>query len=195
MPKRVRDYVAEYRKRIERGLAKGLSRSQARGHRRANEGSPSTGGMAKPIEDHKLRLALRELRKEGSLSRAASQAHISPERLRRLAVEQGVIERRARKWSIRADLPRQLPIYSEGRERIITVGDFAAASQAGKYMAAVSRFLATNDPKYLASYAGTSITDIKGKSYPLETRPNTLYRLAHASPASFEQIYRIVALP
>ena len=190
-----RDYAAEYQRRIAGGLANGLSKSQARGHRRATEVGPRSGGKANPFEDHKLRLALRQLRKEGSLSQAAKDAHIAPERLRRLAVEHGVIEKHGQRWKIKHELPRRLPLYSNGREYLITVGDFSEASKAGRYMAAVARFLATNDRKYLEPHIGQTITDITGKSYIVETRPNALYRLAHSSAASFEQIYRIVALP
>jgi hypothetical protein len=37
-----------------------------------------------------------------------------------------------------------------------------------------------------------SVTDISGKTYPFETRPNALYRLVSAHDQSFEHIYRIV---
>ena len=195
MTERKRDYAAEYQRRIAEGLAKGLSKSQARAHRRATEAGPQASGNSNPFEDHKLRLALRQLRKEGSLSQAAKDAHIAPERLRRLAVEQGIIEKHGQRWKIRHELPRRLPIYSDRQEYLITVGDFSEASKVGRYMAAVARFLATNDPKYLEPYISQMITDISGKSYPVETGPNALYRLAHSSAASFEQIYRIVALP
>ena len=39
MPRKPRDYKAEYQRRIERGLARGLSRSQARGHGAERKGA------------------------------------------------------------------------------------------------------------------------------------------------------------
>jgi hypothetical protein len=134
----------------------------------------------------------RFLRKEKSFSKAAKQAHISPERLRTYAQERGIIEKRGRRWVIKNDLPRRVLIYADGRERQIVVGDFKAASLVGKYMSAVGWFLTSNDKSYLKPFVGKTVTDIAGKPHALETRPNVLYRLSHAGGSSFEAIYRIV---
>jgi hypothetical protein len=192
MGKRKRDYRAEYRRRIERAMARGLSRSQGRGHRRASEAKVIKSRAERALEDAKLQMGLRYLRKDKSFSKAAKQAHISPERLRTYAEERGIIEKRGRRWVVKNDLPRRVLIYADGRERQIVVGDFKAASLVGKYMSAVGSFLTSNDKSYLKPFIGKTVTDIDGKPHALETRPNVLYRLSHSGGSSFEQVYRIV---
>jgi hypothetical protein len=190
--KRNRDFASEYRRRIQGGLAKGLSKSQARGHRRPSEAKVTKSAKQKALEDHRLQLGLRFLRKEKSFAKAAREAGLSQERLRTEAIEKGVVEKRGRRWFIKHDLPRRVPIFTDGREKIITVGDFKEASLVGKYMSAVGWFLRTNEVRHLKPYVGKSVTDIDGDTYPLEVRPNYLHRLANAGMSSFEQIYRIV---
>lgn len=190
--KKTRDYAAEYARRKARGLAKGLSLAQSRGHPKAAETTASSRRPSKPIDDARWKLALRTLRQEKSLAAAARAAGISPERLRREAAARGALERQGRRWAVKHDLPRQVLIYSRARERIIIVGDFGAASLVGRYMSAIGRFLATNDPAPLAPFAGLSVMDIKGGAHILETRPNTLYRLSFAGGETFEQIYKII---
>jgi hypothetical protein len=192
MVKRKRDFKTEYQRRMKRALAKGLSRTQARGHRRPSEAKPAKAHAERALEDAKLQMGLRFLRKEKSFNKAAREAHISPERLRTYAVEKGIVEKRGRRWVIKQDLPRQVLIFSDGRERRIVVGDFKSASQVGKYMSAVGWFVRTNDTSYLRPFLGKTVTDRDGKPFTLETRPNVLYRLSHAGGSSFEQIYRIV---
>ena len=52
-------HKAEYRRRLERGRDRGLTRSQARGHARAEEASLKT----KPVKsDERIESALRQLR-------------------------------------------------------------------------------------------------------------------------------------
>jgi hypothetical protein len=188
---RKRDYSAEYRRRIKKALSKGLSRSQARGHRRAHEQPTSNRTKSRALADNKLQLGLRLLRTEG-LSKSAKQAQISPEKLRRYAVEKGILEKRGRRWIIRKDVPRRLLIYSDAKEHAITVAKFRTASLIGEYMAAVRWFVQTNDLRHLEPFTGKSVKDISGKRFPLETRPNVLHRLANSGGSSFEDIYRLV---
>ena len=187
----MRSYKAEYARRIARGGARGISRSRARGHPKPSEAA-STRRPPRPIEDDRLQLALKVLRQERSLSAAAREAKISPERLRHYATEKNVIERQGRRWIVRYELPRRMLLFSDGRPVLVVVGDFASASKVGQFMSAVSAFLRTNNPAGLRDFEGVSVTDLSGQTFPFETRPNALYRLASAHDQSFEHIYRIV---
>jgi len=187
-----RDYASEYRRRIQRGSAKGLSRSQARGHPKATEALASPKRPARPISDEKLQRALRALRQEKNLAKAARSAGVSTERLRHAAVNKGAITKHGRRWIVRPDLPRRMPLYSRGREIAIIVGDFDTASLVGRYMSAVGQFLTTNNRALLMPFTGQSATDVKGKAHPFETNPNSIYRLATAGGDVFEQVYRII---
>jgi hypothetical protein len=187
-----RDYRAEYARRIARGSVQGFSRSQARGHPKAAEAVIGAKGAAKPLEDDRLQLALKVLRQEKSLTAAAREAKVSPERLRRYATDKSIIERRGRRWIVRRELPRRTLLFSAGKTLQVVVGDFASASKVGRFMSAVSAFLRTNNPAGLRPFEGASVADISGKIHPFETRPNALYRLASAHDQSFEHIYRIV---
>ena len=192
MARNKRDYRAEYRHRIARAVAKGLSKSQARGHPKPTEAIIRASRTAKPLEDDRLQLALKVLRQEKSLTAAAQEARVSPERLRRYATERSIIERRGRRWIVRRELPRRMLLFSDGNVVQVVVGDFASASKVGRFMSAVSTFLRTNNPAGLRQFDGASVADISGRTHPFETRPNTLYRLASAHDQSFEHIYRIV---
>jgi hypothetical protein len=194
MPKsrKPRDHGAEYARRVQRLLAQGYTRSQARGHPKATEAPLSTRKSPKPLEEARLQHALKELRSKGSLSGAAKAARISPERLRAAALSKGAIEKKGRRWTVKADLPRRVLIYSEGREYTPTVGSFDEASHAGKYIDAVGDFWTTADASHLDEFIGTFVTDINGRAYPLETNPNALFRLRKLTRTSFEEVYRIV---
>jgi hypothetical protein len=187
-----RDYKAEYARRIARAVAKGISRSQARGHPKPTEAIVGSRRPARPIEDDRLQLALKVLRQEKSLTAAAQEAKVSPERLRHYATEKNIVERQGRRWIVRQQLPRRMLLFSDGRALQVVVGDFASASKVGRFMSAVSAFLRTNNPAGLREFEGMSVADISGKTHVFETRPNALYRLASAHDQSFEHIYRIV---
>jgi hypothetical protein len=177
---------------MAKGRSRGLSPSQARGHPRAGETFVSLKRPPKPISDEKLQRALRSLRQDKNLAEAAKSIGVSPERLRNIASTKGAITKQGRRWTVRPDLPRRVPLYSRGREIRIVVGDRDAASSVGSYMSAVGQFLETNNRALLMPFAGQSVTDISGKAHTFETNPNALYRLATAGGDSFEQIYRIV---
>lgn len=192
VPRKSRDYAAEYERRMARALAKGLSRTQGRGHPKPGEPGSPTRKRREPIEDERLQRALRLLRERKSLSAAARSVHVSPEWLKQAAAEKTAITKRGRRWVVNPELPRRMPMYSRGREIVVTVGDAASASLIGRYMSAVARFLTSNNRELLQPFVNQYVTDITGKRYRFETDPNVLHRLSNASGDVFEQLYRIV---
>ena len=190
MSKLPRDYRAEYARRIANAMGRGVSRSQARGHAKSGE-NPSRG-PPKPIDDDRLQLAFRVLRQEKNFAAAAKAARISPERLRKHAIERGLIEKSGRSWQPKASLHRQVALFSKGKALTLIVPDAAAASEVGRFMSAVGAFLGSGDASLLAPFVDKSVRDTAGKTHPFETNPNTLYRLSAGGERSFEEIYRIV---
>lgn len=188
-----RDYKAEYARRIARGLEKGLSRSQARGHPGA--GHTFISGKALVARyDALLEDGVKFIRNGGSLTQAAKAIQTTPERLRNYLIAQGVGLKDAGRWKIGLDSrPRRLPLFSEGKELVITVRGYDPARQVGLYMHAVRQFLDTNDPAPLEQFRGQAVVDITGHRYLFETDENTLYKLHTISDSTFESIYRIVA--
>jgi hypothetical protein len=173
MPRRKsRNYKAEYARRIARGSARGLSRSQARGHPKVAE--TPVWSARRSLEDAPVQLALRALRQVRNFAKAAKAARVSPERLRKYAIERGLIEKAGGAGGHAPNLPRRTLIFSQGRSLPITVGNGQAASAVGRFMAAVGRFLDTNDRLVLTPFVGQSVRDINGRKFPFETRPNVL---------------------
>jgi len=192
MSRTPRDYRAEYRRRIARGAAKGISRSQARGHPRAAERRLSTTALPAKY-DRKLEEGVKALRRGKRLTSTARELHVSPERLRAHVKALPFVEKRRGRFFVGQDARlRRVEFYSDGRRVVTVVRGYDDASLAGSYWAAVGEFLDTNDTTHLAPYAGVRITDARGRVYPLETRPNVLYRLDAAGGDTFEQVYRIV---
>ncbi len=193
MARRKRDYKGEYARRIKRGQAKGLSRSQARGHPRHHEPYTSQIIKARPW-DPELEEGLKQVREDESLSAAARRLHVAPERLRSYLVRTGVGRKEQARWKVGPDARRrQMLIYSRGRELIVILPDYDSAQLAGRYMAAVGQFLDSNDPAPLKEFAGQGVMDAGGQFHPFETRENVLYRLTETQTESFQDVYKIVA--
>lgn len=190
MSKRKRNHKAEYRRRIAKGLARGKSRSQARGHPKLGEKPHPKWRRADAEADHRLQMALRLIREGKSPTTAAKEAYVSPERIRRLVKSKRLIKR-GDHWRLRKGLSRQVLIYSGGREVTIEV-DEKMASRVGEYMAGVRWFVSTNKRAHLKPFAHKFVTDTNGKNYPFEVRPNVLHRLANSFGETFEQVYRVV---
>ncbi len=180
--KRARNYKLEYRRRIKRGKAKGLSHAEARGHFKRKS--------VRPIKEAQFQTGLRSLIHGDSPATAASKIHVSRKRFLDYAFEKGFIEKRGKKWRLKKRLLRRVLIYSGGRPQGIMV-DEVTASFVGEYMAAMRWFTTTHKESYRIPFIGKSVADIYGKIYPLETRPNVIHRLAHSGGTSFEQVYTI----
>lgn len=186
-----RDYKIEYARRIARGLSKGLSTSQARGHPRIGE------SFISPIRqrpyDPQLEFAVRQIRSGKSLTKAAKTVGVSPERVRNYLVNQGLVVKSGSRWTLGRDSrARTMMIFSHGKAIEVTVGLLEEATRIGQYMSDVGQFLASNDTSFLDYWRGQFITDRLQRRHLLETNPNTLYRIAAGVGDDFARIYRIV---
>jgi hypothetical protein len=187
---RKRDYKLEYNLRLLRAFTKGHSRSQARGHARAGE-RPIRAPPAQAVGDARLEAALKQLRRTQSQSRAAAEAGVSTERFRRFVRENELAKREGRKWVFSDQRSREMSALTTTGSRVLKVAGFDLTSLIGRHNAAVNTFLQTNDAELLAPFKGLSVKDIKGRTHFLETRPNTIHRLANSEPEAFEMVYRL----
>jgi hypothetical protein len=190
-PKPVDELSPAYRRRIERGMGRGMTRSEARGHPRVGE-SRATWRPSKanpPLEE-----GLHRMRDGQSLTQAARSIHVTPERLRNYLDRMGVVEKRGNRWRPGTDIrERHVQIVTQGEPKLIVVRGYEASKLAGDYREAVHRFLDTGDESYLQPFKGKTITDISGTTYELETDENELYTASETGAPSFEDVYRIVA--
>lgn len=189
---RKRDYRAEYARRIANAKKRGLSRSQARGHARSGE-KPIRGSKASR-GDAGLEAALKSLRRTGTQSAAAKDAGVSVERFRRFLRENKLAKRKGRSWLIDDKAPREMLVLSNGQARRMRLDGHEQASLNGRYLAAFKSFINSSDSEFLADFVGLSVRDAKGKSHPLETDENTLYRLAASGGEIFEDVYRLITI-
>ena len=190
MIRKLRNYKDEYRRRIARGYAKGLTHSQARGHPKASD---ITIIVAQPSDRlDRLEKALK-LMKEGKSQKKAAQAlHISAERLRAFMRANTDAKREAGKWIIRDKRSESFWIATAGRRKAVTLTK-DEGSKVGLYWNAVNRFLDSNDRSHLEGLQHTSVRDVQGKNYPLELGPNRLRRLDSVDELDFLEIYADVA--
>ena len=186
---RKRDFRAEYARRVASAAARGLSRSQARGHARASEAPAKPRPIA---SDDKLEAALRELRQSGNRDAAAKAARVAPERFRRFLAENVEVQGRGRSLKITDNRPRYMQVLSQGKARELRLRDFDQASLNGRHLAAFRNFITSNDRDLLREFEGLSVIDAKGKAHPLETDPNTLHRIAAAGGEQYHEIYRLI---
>lgn len=185
---RIRDYKAEYARRIANAKKRGLSRAQARGHARAGE-KPIRGSRLK--SDERLEAALKLLRQTNNQGRSAKAAGVSAERFRRFIRTNNLAKRQGRKWVLTDNRNRRMTVITDGEAVELTLRDFEQASLNGKHLAAVGTFLRTNDIDQIRPFEGQSVIDAAGQSHPLETDPDALYRLAAAGDEVFHEIYRL----
>jgi hypothetical protein len=144
------------------------------------------------LNEHKLQLAIREMKDGKSLTASARIAGLQPETVRRTLRSAKLLRKKGNRWVIRGDIPTRMLLYAEGKARKVIPADAKNRSAIGKFMNAVKDFLRSNDPTGLAPFAGKSVLDIYGKRHRFETDPHELYRLASIGTESFEDIYKYI---
>lgn len=185
---RARDYKAEYRRRLANAAKRGLSRSQARGHPKPGE---KHLGFSKRNDQVRLEEAYGAMRQSGSLSAAARDSKIAPERLRAYIKEKSLAERSGRRWVFTDVRARTMTVWSQGQIVERDLAGFDQASLNGRHLAAIKAFLNSNELFHLSPFEGLSVVDAKGISHPLETNPNKIHRLAASETEVFHEVYRL----
>ena len=188
--KRVRDYQAEYQRRLERGKKRGLSRSQSRGHPKKRE-KPLSNKTKSPLHDPRIAQAVARLYRGKSLSESATESGVSPERLRKVVKDYRLATRRKGKWKVSLkNLAWEVLLYTRGRADLVQFNNPEEVSRAMSFMASVRHFKDTQDVSALERYRGESVRDMHGNSHPLETRPNVLYRLSSTVSERPDKFYK-----
>ena len=189
---RHRDHKAEYARRKARGLAKGLSLSQVRGHPKAGEAFISGKTPAKTTPP-KIETAIKLMNAGQSMTASAKEAGTSPSRFAWYLSAMKLGEKSGRKWIIGDRRPRRVPMIENAQTRAIIVPGFSEASLVGHYHNDVKRFLETQQPAFLNRYRSLTVKDISGKEYAFETDPNMIIRHALKNEPDFPEIYQIIS--
>jgi hypothetical protein len=189
------DKIASEAQACSRIVARALTKAQARGHAEPNprrkRGKPKKA--AAPKADKKLNAAILEMNRGRSLTAAARLAHVSAERLRTFLQANQVAKRKGRRWIPRDNRPRRVLVTTKGTMRVVFVAGYEPARLVGEHHHAASAFVRTNDLELLKPFEGKSVRSIDGKSYPLETDPNALHRIAAMDTPPFHEIYEITS--
>ncbi len=190
MTKSKRNYKDEYARRLARAFGKNLSRAEARGH--GKQALKPKSGKAFSSDQRFLEKGVKLIKSGSSLTGAAKELHVAPERLRNYLEASGVAKKVGARWRIGPDdRARQMLVFSEHRALKVKV-EPEAASLIGSYMNDVGLFLNSNNPSFLKAWKDERFVDFKGRKHPFETDPNSLYRLNQAGRNSFDEIYRII---
>jgi hypothetical protein len=194
---RPRRYDVEYARRVRNALARGLTRSQARGHPAA--GTPHISGRGKKLKsskpDRTLEDAIKAIRQGETLTAAAKNAGVSRERLSAYAKQYAGAARHGRRWTFNDARVRRIPIIAAGEVSFLTikVPGFEPAHLAGQHFDEASKALEDHElfPSFIERWTGVSITDVNGNDHLFATEPSQLYRVIGADEIDWARIYHL----
>lgn len=118
-----------------------------------------------------LRVLGRSRRFSEPLSKAARDAHTTPETIRRYLGRSGYRKIGGRYQPTRSDsLVRRMSFYEDGRRRAVTIRGSKTASMLGRYNRDVRTFLEdpARDPSVLKKWEGRTFADARGSVHTFE---------------------------
>ena len=197
MAKRKRNYATEYERRIRNATARGLTKSQARGHPGFAQKSATAirTGTKAIAADPTLESAIRQMRSGKTLADAARNAHVSRERLASYAKRYANAVATNGRWSFDDRRPRQIIIAANGEHNflVLRVPGHDPASVAGEHYNEALAALENPNlyPAFVEKWSGVSIPDVKGKIRFFETDLNALFRAHNNDDFDWTRIYKI----
>lgn len=194
---KVRDFKSEYQRRIRSALARGLDRSQARGHPGAGSIYASQRDTkpqrAKP--DRVLEDAIDAMRKGESLSAAARKMRVGRERLSAYAKQYAGASRQGPAWTFDDKRVRRVPIIAagEGNFIITKVPGFEPAHLAGQHYQEAEAAITDQSlfPAFIERWRGVTIADLDGNLHTFSVDPNQLYRAIGDDEIDWTRIYHL----
>jgi hypothetical protein len=128
-----------------------------------------------------------------SLTAAARRLNLSRKQLQNYVSRKRLARRKGQRWITKDSRPRQVPVMTGGRVRILTVSGYEQARLVGEHHHAVGEFVRTNAVELIEPFKGQSVQATDGRRYTLETRPNALHRIAAIDSPQFYEIYQITS--
>lgn len=143
-----------------------------------------------PLVRERALEVLQLMRSKGfSLTRAAREAHTTPETTRKRVGRELNRSKNGRYAATTSDrLTRRVWFLTKTGKVELPLRGSRAASRVAQHMAAVDQFLTTGDARSLAAFKGRAIRSGK-RSFPFLTDTEVLERLADAGEVSFERLY------
>lgn len=173
--------LREKRAYREHVAAHGPVRGGQKGFRRLMRGRPVgqrplslLGPYQRSKRETSLRVMGRSRRFGEPLSKAARDAHTSPETVERYLGRSGFRKVGGRWKPARSDsLLRRMAFYEDGRRKAVTVRGSKNASLLGRYNRDVRTFLEdpARNPAVLRKWEGRTFVDAYGKTHSFETDP------------------------
>lgn len=183
-----RNGKTEHKRRRGRGVARGLQRPTPR--------APAAVRQARGrplIEGRRIEDAILEMNRGRSMTAAARALHVSRHRLRDALVRRHLGKRRGRRWVVKDDRLRRVPVMTRGHVEKVTVRGYEPARLVGEHHQAAREFVSTNDVVLLQPFEGRTVQAANGRRYVLETDPNALHRIAAMDSPPFHEIYEITS--
>jgi hypothetical protein len=192
-----RNYKREYERRVRNALARGLDRSQARGHPSAGKTYASRREAepkrAKP--DRILEEAIDAMRRGETLSAAARRMRVGRERLSAYAKQYAGASRQGPAWTFNDQRVRRVPIIAAGEGKLVItkVPGFEPAHLAGQHYHEADAAITDQSlfPAFVERWRGVTITDLDGNLHTFSVDPNQLYRAIGDDEIDWTRIYHL----